>query len=163
MYGARQRPLEDSLMRVPITARLVAAAAALAGCSASPPVVDRYPILTFVCDTTLQRPPRPAEIPYVSMAAGYGALTGVVFRAGTETGIDSASIMLSEDGSTQPSLRRLTGPTGGFAFDSVVPGRYRLRVQVAWEHPESSFVTIAGNRIDTVRVAMPAPGFCARR
>jgi hypothetical protein len=119
---------------------------------------------TFVCDTALKRRLRPAEIPDVSLAAGYGSLTGIVFRVGTGNGIDSASIILSpQDSATTQSYRqRVTGQTGGFAFDSVVPGRYRLRVGAGWEHPESSFVAIASNRIDTVRLPMRAPGLCTR-
>jgi hypothetical protein len=118
----------------------------------------------FVCDTALKGPLRAAEIPDVPVAAGYGSLTGIVFRVGTGNGIDSASIILSpQDSATTPSYRqRVTGQTGGFAFDSVVPGRYRLRVGAGWEHLESSFVAIAGNRIDTVRIPMRAPGLCTR-
>jgi len=150
-----------------IAAMLVAAAAAaaLSGCRASPHVVERYGLLILPgCDTTLKRPLRPAELPDVPVATGYGSLTGIVFRLGAGNGIDSASIILSPQDSTTPqsARSRLTGQTGGFAFDSVVPGRYRLRAYVAWEHPESSLVSIVADRIDTVRIPMRAPGFCAR-
>lgn len=152
------------MKRVRIATMLIAAAAALQSCRASPRGVEHYGLVTFVCDTTLQRPPRPAEVPAVRVVTGYGSLTGSVFREGTGNGIDSASILLApRDSTTTQSYRsRVTDETGGFAFDSVVPGRYRLRVVAAWEHPESSFVTVAANRVDTVRLPMRAPGFCKR-
>jgi hypothetical protein len=154
-------------MRVFVAEVLIASAAvsALTGCVSSPPVTQGYGLLTYPCYSALTRPLLPAEVPGVSVVAGYGALTGVVFRAGTGTGIDSASIILSLADSattTQSNRRRLTGQTGDFAFDSVVPGRYLLRVHVAWEHAESSFVSIAANRIDTLRIAMPPRGPCSR-
>jgi hypothetical protein len=140
------------------------AATALPGCGAPRRVVLHDAMPVFVCDTALKRSLRPAEIPDVLVAAGYGSLTGIVFRVGTGNGIDSASIILSpQDSATTQSYRlRVTGQTGGFTFDSVVPGRYRLRVRAAWEHPESSFVVVASNRIDTVRFPMRAPGLCSR-
>lgn len=152
-------------MRILVATMLIAAAAAaLQGCRASRRVEEGYGLLTFVCDTASKRPLRPAEIPDVALAAEYGSLTGVVFREGTGNGIDSASIFLSpQDSAITRSYRlRVTGQTGGFAFDSLAPGRYRLRVAAVWEHPESSFVSIAGNRIDTVLFPMQATGFCTR-
>jgi hypothetical protein len=153
-------------MRAPYATMLIATAvaAALRRCGAPAPVVVHDAMPTFVCDTALKRPLRLAEIPDVSVAAGYGSLTGIVFRVGTGNGIDSSSIILSpQDSSTTQSYRvRVTGPSGGFAFDSLVPGRYHLRILAGWEHPESSSVAIASNRIDTVRFPMRAPGLCTR-
>jgi hypothetical protein len=153
-------------MRVPVATMVIAGsvAGAIWGCRASPPVRLHDGLLMLRCDTALKRPLRPAEIPEVSVVAGYGSITGIVFRAGTGNGIDGASIRLSpQDSATQQSYRlRVTGQTGGFAFDSVVPGQYRLHVVAAWEHPESSFVAIAGNRIDTVRFPLRAPEICTR-
>src|SRR3954469_18250032 len=86
------RTLEDCFMRVFVAEVLIASAAvsALAGCVSSPPVTQGYGLLTYPCYSALTRPLLPAEVPGVSVVAGYGALTGVVFRAGTGTGIDSA-------------------------------------------------------------------------
>jgi hypothetical protein len=137
---------------------------ALSACAPSQRVAEGYGLLTFVCDTSLKRPPRPAEIPAVPPIANYGSITGTVVRAGTDVGIDSASITLvpEESASGQSSRSRLTGQTGGFAFDSIVPGRYLLRVLAAWEHPQSVVAVVLPGRIDTVRILMAAPGFCAR-
>ena len=153
-------------MRAKVDAMLIAivAAAALPGCRASPHMVLRDDMPVLVCDTALKRPLRPAEIPRVAVVADYGSVTGIVFRVGTGNGIDSAAIFLTpqDSATTRSDRRRVTGQDGGFAFDSVVPGRYRLRVLAGWEHPESAFVAIARNRIDTVRVPMRAPGLCTR-
>src|SRR3954466_6983647 len=109
-------------------------------------------------------PPVPAEIPNVPLTAGYGSITGIVTRAGTGNGIDGASVILSpHDAPMSPADRRqVTGQTGGFAFDSVVPGGYRLRVLAAREHPASSFVAVTSDRIDTVRFPIQALGICNR-
>ncbi len=127
----------SSLKRGRVAAMIISAAAAavLAGCRTSPRVVERHGLLTFVCDTASMPPLRAAEIPGVPVVAGYGSLTGMVFREGTGTGI-IGSIFLSPQDSAKSYRRRETGAAGGFAFDSVVPGRYRLRVAAVWEHPE---------------------------
>ena len=148
-------------MRNRMITALVAAIAATSGCAAPHSGSEGYGLLTVVCDTLMKRPPRPAEIPDVPLAESYGAITGAVFRQGTEAGIDSASITLvsRENTSEHSSRSRLTGQSGGFAFDSISPGRYLLRVRAVWEHPESVFVVVLASRIDTVRIPLAAPGF----
>jgi hypothetical protein len=155
-------------MRVPIAPVLIAIAATLSACRSSPKAAQHYALLDLTdfrfCDDSAKHPAGRAAIPDVAVAAAYGSITGIVFRAGTDNGVAGASVMLSGlDSATKQSFgRQTTGADGGFAFDSIVPGRYRLRVLAARAHPESASVSIAPNRIDTVHFAVDAPALCGR-
>ena len=156
-------------MRAPVLTMLIAAAAGLSGCKSAPQRAQGYALLDYsgspLCDATLRRPSRPAEIPPVSVAAGYGSVAGVVFRVETGNGIAGASVSLSPlDSLTTHTYGRLaTGQTGGFAFDSIVPGRYLVRVIAQWPRADSSFVEVASNRVDTVRFPVRVTASCGTR
>lgn len=159
-------------MRVLIVAAIAPTlVAALGGCSAAPKVTQGYGLLDFGDICAPKRAALPAEIPTVAAAGGYGTLTGVVLRDGTALGVDSIGVNLSiaevppathaADAAVLRQYRsRVTGQTGGFTFDSIVPGKYRLRFIGAWERPESVFVAVAADRIDTVRMAMHSSADC---
>jgi hypothetical protein len=123
-----------------------------------PPLVIDVMSATY-CDTTPMKPiGRPVEIPSVRAFPQLGAVTGIVVQAETGDALQDAAVSLlqTSDAKIQSRLRRATDSKGGFAFDSVVPGRYQLRVLRIGEHPDTLTIHPLAGRVDTVRFRMRA-------
>jgi hypothetical protein len=111
------------------------------------------------CDTEPMKPlGRPARIPAAIPVSGFGTLTGWVIQRETGDALGSAGVrLLPAAGTTGPSYsERPTDEYGGFTFDSVVVGRYQIRVRRLNSYQDSaSFQAFAGS-VDTVRFALRA-------
>jgi hypothetical protein len=117
------------------------------------------PMHTISCDTRPMKPiGRTAQVPEAALAAGFATVAGVVVQRETGDAIQSASVRLMADaGSTGHSKpERHTDSKGGFTFDSVIPGRYQVRVRHINEYQDSASILAVAGRLDTVRVAMRA-------
>ena len=66
------------------------------------------------------------------------ALTGQIVDAGTNSGINAATVELVGEG------WRLTSDTGTYRFEDLEPGEYRLRVASMGYAPETRVVLVAG-------------------
>ena len=70
------------------------------------------------------------EDPPVSARATLGSVTGTVAQLETGDALQGAVVTLTpSDIQLQSQSWRVMDSKGGFAFDSVVPGRYQLRVR----------------------------------
>jgi hypothetical protein len=127
-------------------------------CSRQPaPSID--PMFTTSCDSTPMKPiGRPVEIPSVRARPQLGAVTGTVAQAETGDALQGAivSLMQSSEAKLESSPWRATDSKGGFAFDSIVPGSYRLRVRRIGESIDTSTIQLTSGRVDTVRIRMRA-------
>jgi len=101
---------------------------------------------------------RRAELPNVRSLPQFGSVTGTVVQAETDDALESASIALTEitDARPQSQQRRVTDAKGGFAFDSVVPGRYQLRVRRLGAYQDTLTIQSVAGRVDTARIRMRA-------
>lgn len=111
------------------------------------------------CDTTPMKPiGRPGRVPAALPTSGFGTLTGVVVQRETGDALQGAGVRLvSAPGSaTRSHPERYTDERGGFTFDSVMPGRYQIRVRRLNEYQDSASVEAVAGGLDTVRLAMRA-------
>jgi hypothetical protein len=99
----------------------------------------------------------PVAIPSFPTKAGVGAITGSVVQSETGDALGSATVNLaSTESKSQTSPWRLTDAKGGFAFDSLAPGRYQVRVRRLGSIMDTMTVNVTPNRIDTVRFRLRA-------
>ena len=99
----------------------------------------------------------PVAIPSITMKAGVGAITGSVVQFETGDALGSATVNLaSADSQSQTPQWRLTDAKGGFAFDSLAPGRYHVRVRRLGSVMDTVTVNVTPNQIDTVRFRLRA-------
>jgi hypothetical protein len=127
-------------------------------CSRQPaPSIDV--MSTGYCDTSPMKPIGfPVEIPSVRARPQLGAVTGTVAQAETGDALQGAivSLMQSSEAKLESSPWRATDSKGGFAFDSIVPGSYHLRVRRIGESIDTSTIQLTSGRVDTVRIRMRA-------
>jgi hypothetical protein len=101
---------------------------------------------------------RPTTVPAARAVSGFGTVTGTVFQVETADALQGAAVSLvAAPGDTGESRReRGTDSQGGFLFDSVVPGRYQIRVRKLHENPHSASIQAVAGRVDTVRLGLRA-------
>lgn len=123
----------------------------------SEPVVDAMS-LTW-CDSTPMKPVgRPVRIPFVPVSsAGFGAVIGSATEAetGDALGHSRVALVASARGKGQPRIEQGADAYGGFAFNDVVPGEYRLRVRSINHRMQTRELRISANRVEIVRVLLP--------
>jgi len=88
----------------------------------------------------------------------FGSVTGTVVQAETGDALESGLVALIQitDPRLQSEQRRITDAKGGFAFDSVVPGRYQLRVRRLGAYQDTLTIQSVAGRVDTARFRMRA-------
>jgi hypothetical protein len=127
-------------------------------CSRQPaPSIDAQS--TGWCDTRLMKPiGRPVEIPSVRVLPQFGAVTGTVVQAETGDALEGAVVNLRQNSDAKPQSQpwRYTDSKGGFAFDSLAPGGYRLQVRRIGEYQDTLTIHTVTGRVDTVRFRMRA-------
>jgi protocatechuate 3,4-dioxygenase beta subunit len=81
-----------------------------------------------------------------------------VAQAETGDALEGAivSLMQSSQAKLEASPWRGTDSKGGFAFDSIVPGSYQLRVRRVGEYFDTLTIQSSAGRVDTVRIRMRA-------
>ena len=112
-----------------------------------------------VCDTTPMKPMgRPVVVPESRALVEFGALTGTVALAETGDALTGAGVgLIAAPGSTgQSQAERPTDSLGGFTFDSILPGKYQIRVRMLGARRDSLTIHAAAGRLDTVRLRMRA-------
>jgi hypothetical protein len=100
----------------------------------------------------------PVRIPSVTASSEFGAIAGSVVQAETGDAMRDATVDLKAKGDTKivADRRQLTDAEGGFAFDNVPAGSYRLQVRKLGERRDTAVVRVATNRVDTVRFGLRA-------
>jgi len=101
---------------------------------------------------------RPTAVPTARAVSGFGTVTGIVFQLETADALQGAAVSLvAVPGDTGESRREQgTDSQGGFLFDSVVPGRYQIRVRKLHENPDSASIQAVAGRVDSIRVGLRA-------
>jgi hypothetical protein len=101
---------------------------------------------------------RAARVPEAAVVAEFATVAGVVVQRETGDALQGAGVrLLAVAGSTGHSKsERPTDSKGGFSFDSVIPGRYQVRVRHINEYQDSASILAVAGRLDTVRFALRA-------
>jgi len=149
------------LTRLPGALSIISLAAVLMSvpsCSRQPaPSIDA--MSTGWCDNSPMKPVgRPVEMPSVSALPQFGALIGTVVQAETGDALQGAVVTLIPNSDIKLNSQpwRGTDSKGGFAFDSVVPGGYQLRVRRLGEYKDSLTIHTVAGHMDTVQFRMRA-------
>ena len=111
------------------------------------------------CDTTQMKPfGRLVELPDMHRRTGFGVLTGAVVQGETGDALEGAIVDLRLLADTTNSARiwRYTNSKGGFSFDSLTPGVYKLRVRKIGESADTATIRSNAGRVDTLTVRMHA-------
>jgi hypothetical protein len=112
------------------------------------------------CDTTPMKPQgRVARLPNTPvLKSTFGAIVGVVSEAETSDALPSSGVALVSlaNGTGRSQTEGASDADGGFVFDSVVPGVYHVRVRSLGHVHQEVAISVAGNRVDTVRMKLPA-------
>jgi hypothetical protein len=129
------------------------------GCtSRAQPRIDA--MSTGWCDTTPMKPQgRIARLPSApGLNSSFGSVVGVVSEAETSDALPGSGVALVSlaNGTGRSQPERASDAGGGFVFDSVVPGDYRLRVRSLGHIHQEVAISVTGSRVDTVRMKLPA-------
>jgi hypothetical protein len=112
-----------------------------------------------VCDTTPMKPfGRAVEVPEMRRRTDFGVLTGVVLQDETGDAIEGAVVDLRVIDRVPDSAHiwRYTNSKGGFSFDSLKPGTYRLLARRVGESVGIDTIHPRAGRVDTLSVRMRA-------
>ena len=112
-----------------------------------------------VCDTTPMKPlGRAVEIPDMRRRTDFGVLTGAVLQDETGDAIEGAAVDLRVLDRAPDSARmwRYTNSKGGFSFDSLKPGTYRVRARRVGESVGIDTIHPRAGQVDTLSLRMRA-------
>lgn len=109
--------------------------------------------MTGRCSTHVRsRGPTPRLPAAPSLRRGLGAVIGTLADSGGA--LPHYPILASTPGNApdSPHASATADSAGGFVFDALPPGRYRLFVRAFGHRPDSTSVDVAAGQIDTVRI-----------
>ena len=134
-------------------------ATALVACAHRPePTIDA--MSTGWCDTTPMKPKgRLVRLPNTPVSnPGFASIVGVVSELETGDALPGSGVALVSlpSGTGRSQSERASDVYGGFAFDSVVPGAYQVRVRSLGHTHQEATVGVEANQLDTVRIRLPA-------
>lgn len=132
----------------------------LAACR-RPPSEDTN-LLLGRCSTRVRaKGPIPRLPPAPSAPSGTGSIVGVLADSGGA--LPHYPIMAVVPGDLPSAVHPSAVPDslGGFVFNALPPGRYRLFVRAFAHRPDSTDVTVMAGRVDTVSILLQYFG-CVR-
>lgn len=94
--------------------------------------------------------PRLPQAP--SLKSGFGGVIGTLADTGGALPHYSILAQTPGDSPNSPTATAIADSAGGFVFDALAPGRYRLFVRAFAHRPDSTDVKVVAGRIDTVRL-----------
>lgn len=102
--------------------------------------------------------PQPRLPPAPSLKSGLGGVVGTVADAGGA--LPHYSVLATTPGNSLHASRAsaIADSLGGFVFDGLSPGLYRLFVQPYSHRPDSTDIKISAGQVDTVALRPPFYG-----
>lgn len=89
-----------------------------------------------------------------SLRPGYGGVVGTLADSGGALPHFPILAVVPGDDPSSPHASATPDSVGGFAFDSLPPGHYRLFVRAFGHRPDSTNVDVSAGRVDTVRIVL---------
>ena len=135
-------------------AKLLAALIALSACHRG--TQEEINLMTGRCSTRVRSKGVVPQLPASpSLRPGLGGVIGTLADAGGA--LPHYAILATTPGdSPNASHATVTADSvGGFIFDALRPGRYRLFVRAFAHKPDSTDVDVAAGRVDTVQLRPP--------
>lgn len=108
-------------------------------------------LLTGRCTTHVRTMTRAPQLPGApSLRPGLGGVIGTLADSGGALPLFPILALTPGDAPSSPHATVRADTAGGFVFDSLPPGRYRLFVRAFAHKPDSTEVDVAAGHIDTV-------------
>ena len=108
-------------------------------------------LLTGRCTTHVRTVGKAAQLPTApSLRPGFGGVIGTLADSGGALPLFSILALTPGDAPNGPHASARADSVGGFVFDALQPGRYRLFVRAYAHKPDSTEVDVAAGRVDTV-------------
>jgi hypothetical protein len=105
------------------------------------------------CSTRVRtKGPVPQLPPAPSARAGFGVVIGTLADSGGALPHYTVLASTPDGGASSPHATATADSVGGFVFDALQPGRYRLLVRAFAHRPYTTDIGVAAGRVDTVRI-----------
>jgi hypothetical protein len=107
------------------------------------------------CSTRVRSKAPPPRLPLApTLTAGTGGIIGTLADAGGALPHYPVMALTPGDSPNAPHASAIPDSLGGFAFDPLVPGHYRLFVRAFSHKPDSTDVDVVAGRVDTVQIVL---------
>lgn len=114
------------------------------------------------CSTRVRtKGPAPRLPQALALRAGLGGVIGTLADSGGALPHYPILAVVPGDPPGSPHASATPDSLGGFAFDALTPGRYRLFVRAFAHRPDSVDVDVSAGRVDTVNIVLQFFG-CVR-
>jgi hypothetical protein len=114
------------------------------------------------CSTRVRTKAAPARLPTApALTAGAGGIIGTLADAGGALPHYPVMALTPGDSPNAPHASAIPDSLGGFVFDPLVPGHYRLFVRALAHRPDSTDVDVVAGQVDTVHIVLQYFG-CVR-
>jgi hypothetical protein len=138
------------------TSRLLAflvGALALTACQRKAP--DNSVDITRACSTRVRSKGPAVRLPLApAVRPGFGGIIGTLSDAGGALPHYPVLAVVPGGDQNSPHFTATPDSSGGFAFDALRPGHYRLLVRAYSHRPDSTDVEVRAAQIDTVVIVM---------
>jgi hypothetical protein len=139
---------------------LAVALTGLAGCRR--PASEDTNLLLGRCSTRIRtKGPAPRLPQAPSLRPGLGGVIGTLADSGGALPHYPILATIPGDPPGSPRVSATPDSLGGFSFDALTPGRYRLFVRAYAHRPDSTDVDVIAGRVDTVNIVLQFFG-CVR-
>jgi hypothetical protein len=109
--------------------------------------------MTGRCTTHVRNKGAVAKLPTApSLRPGVGGVIGTLADSGGALPHYAILATAPGDSPSAPHATVTADSLGGFVFDALPPGRYRLFVRAYAHRPDSTQVDVAAGQVDTVRL-----------
>jgi hypothetical protein len=109
--------------------------------------------MTGRCTSRVRSKGATPQIPAApSLRPGFGAIVGVLADTGGALPHYQILAGVPGDPPNAPHAAATADSLGGFVFDALPAGTYRLRVKPFAHRPDSATVDVVAGRVDTVRI-----------
>jgi hypothetical protein len=110
-------------------------------------------MITRHCTTHVRSKGPTPQLPHApSLRPGFGGVVGTVADSGGALPHYSILAAMLGGAANAPHASATADSLGGFLFDSLPPGRYRLLVRAFAHRADSTDVEVATGQVDTVRL-----------
>ena len=109
--------------------------------------------MTGRCSSRVRAKGLPAQLPAApSLRAGFGGVIGTLADSGGALPHYSVLVTTPGDSPDATHATVTADSVGGFVFDALPPGTYRIFVRAFAHKPDSAQVDVAAGQVDTVRL-----------
>ena len=120
------------------------------------PSQEEVSLMTGACSSRVRSKGVTPRLPAApSLRSGYGGVVGTLADAGGALPHYSVMATVPRGGPGAPHATVTADSAGGFVFNSLTPGPYRVSVRIFSHKPDSADVEVSAGKVDTVQLRPP--------